>query len=256
MFVTSEATIELKAIPAFEVASSLIAPSQGVGLQPKNSDGIYLKLSAKLLNRDILTRGWFEPDNANALQRLTFETEARQRYKFYRFTDKGTFSLSKKPKRSEKELSCDQWTDVSENLYPYTESSEGNFNVTLPIGIFYILATAELDARGDKIEILVFSKKHFNLVTISVKEATKFNTDYTLVSKNGQGHKVGGRVDALRLSLRPHPMANGEIDFHFLGLEGNIDVILDKKFRVPFRVTGKAKYIGELEINLDRLMLR
>ena len=256
LFIKSEATVELQTIPASEVVSSLVAPGQGVGVEPTNSTGIYLKLNAKFLNRDILTRGWIEPDNANALQRLIIETGAKRGYKFYRFTNKGTFSLRKKPKGNEKDLSSDQWTDVSENLYHYAESGEGNFNATLPVGIFYILATAELNTRGDKIETLVFSKKHLNLVTISVRETIKLNTNYTLVSKSGQRIEVKGRAVALRVSLRPRPLANGEVDFDFLGFKGDVDIILDKKYRVPLRLLGKAKYIGKLEINLDQLTLK
>jgi len=255
MFVESKTTVDLKTIPVGEAASTLIASGQAKDLKPTGSESLWMKLHAKFWGRNVVTRSWIEPDSAQALQRLTTESEERQRYKLYRFTDAGVFRLRKKPQGNEQDLSAEKWTDVSERLLRYPESGGNRPVVTLPIGIFYVLATAELNAPGDRVEIPVFSTKHFNLVTITVEGTTRFKADYKETSASGRNNKVKGRVDALRLSLKPKVMGTGEIDFYFLGLRGNVEVILDKKRRVPLQLIGEAKKVGDLEINLDRLML-
>ena len=255
LFVSTKTTVDLKKISGPEVASTLIASGKPQDLKLAGSDGLYMKLHAKYWGRDVVTRSWIEPDNAQALQRLTTESEDRQRYKFYRFTDSGVFRVRKKPRDNEEDLSAEKWTDVSDRFYDYPAGGGNRPVVTLPIGIFYVLATAELNAPGDKIEVPVFSTKYFNLVTITVEGTTRFKADYKETSASGRRNKVNNRVDALRISLRPRVIGTGEIDFYFLGLKGDVDVVLDKKHRVPLQLNGEVEKVGDLEINLDRLVL-
>ena len=255
LFVSTKTTVDLKKISGSEVASTLIASGKPQDLNLSGSEGLYMKLHAKYWGRNVVTRSWIEPNNAQALQRLTTESEERQRYKLY-LTDSGVFRVRKKPRDgNEQNLSAERWTDVSERFHEYPAGGGNRPVVTLPIGIFYVLATAELNAPGDKIEVPVFSTKYFNLVTITVEGTTRIRADYKETSASGRRNKVNGQVDALRVSLKPRVMGTGEIDFYFLGLKGDVDVVLDKKHRVPLRLNGEVEKVGDLEINLDRLEL-
>ena len=116
---------------------------------------------------------------------------------------------------------------------------------------------AALDDAGDKIQVPVFSRNHLILVEVTVEGVGKARVDYVETSPSGK-RKVKKTVEALRLKIDSRHLDpdSDEGDFEFLGLRGDVEILLDKTTRVPLQVSGRVPVAGSVHIRLQRVVLK
>jgi len=252
---SSEISIERRS--AAEVRGALEPAGRGRALEPRG-ETLALEIESRALGRDSHLVLFFAPDDAMAYQRSQIETgKKKPRQKTYRYTREGVYSVRRYPEKGEEELPSDEWSDALEEYEDFGDGASEGAAITEPSALFYLLATAELDEPGDRLEFLVFSKNHVSPVVLRVEERTRLDVDYREISSGGE-RTVGGKVEALRISIDPHPPAGGdaEEDFNFLGLEGNLVVYLDPEHRLPLQIEGKVPYAGRVRIKLCEAVVR
>lgn len=236
-----------------QLRTELIAPTRGDPMFPAGAEAYELTLATHGVGTDVLIRVWFD-DQGSVLQRSSVYSGKKQWYRIYRYTAEGAYSLKKRPRENERGSTHEGWTDTAEDFYPYVRPRDGLL-VTEGEVIFYLLATAPLRHVGDSYEFLVFSTHGLDLAKLTVREATTFPIDVEEQSTHGK-RTLNAEVDALHLTLhaQPYNYSSDANQFEFLGLRGDIDVMLDAVRRVPLRVTGQADYLGQINIDLRRIV--
>jgi len=236
-----------------QLRTELIAPTRGDPKFPVGPEAYELTLATNGVGTDALIRVWFD-DYGSVLQRSSLYSGKKQWYRVYRYTSDGAYSLKKRPRENERGSTHEGWTDTTEDFYPYTQPRDGLL-ITEGEVIFYLLAMAPLRDVGDTFEFLVFSTHGLDLARLTVREVTTFPID--VVEQSAQGEQaLDTDVDALLLTLhaQPYNYSSDANQFEFLGLRGDIDIMLDAVTHIPLRVTGQVDYLGEVNINLRRIV--
>ena len=122
-----------------------------------------------------------------------------------------------------------------------------------------IASVLELEQTATPLYLCVFNKKQLHRVEVSINGTRKLQVNYLEKSMNGQIRRAK-RVDAVKLSFRPHPLSpekNKEPeDFSFLGLKGDFDLYLDVDSGLPVQICGTISTVGKLDIRLVEVELK
>jgi hypothetical protein len=256
LFLSATTEVELGRVPASQVAAELLPVREIDGLTPAGDSALELTLRSRGMGRDSEIRLWFTED-ARALQRTQHEnSKKRSRHVVYRFGRQGVERRRWEPETdAETQLPYQRWTDVTETSYPYPAGAVNGLPVIEASMLLWLVSAADLEAPGDRLELLAFSDKRLNRVEIAVEEITTQKVSYEEVTSAGR-RNADGPVEVLRLSIRGEPVAAGEEDdFEFLGLSGDLELDLDRATRVPVEISGKVKYAGRVHVKLQRAEL-
>lgn len=248
--------ISLGTVPAERAAGDFIDAGKSTGLAPRGPELLRLRILSSLLGRDSTSDLWFDPHQALAYQAVETTTGSRHRYRAYRFTDQGVYSLLRKPEKGQEPLSPDHWSDTSDENFPHPEWAGEHLVVTSPSALFYILSVADLSRVGAHVEIPVFSRTSVELLVIKVEKSDRLKVNYVEVSGSDE-KRIKGRAETLHLSLRARPLdASSQTQFQLLGLQGDVVIHLDPRHRVPLEISGRVPRAGKVRIRLRRLNLK
>lgn len=277
---TASSEVELSGRPSLEAITELLDPvsltaGQGrrgdevLGLEPRGDESYRIDIRTRILSRKSRIRFWFDPGDARALQRSSHDvSKKRLRHRTYRYTRGGVFSHTRTPLAGEADRPYTDWNRV-DDLYvafpsgmiePVAATNHGYTRrvgaVTEPAGLLYLVPAGNFHAVGDKDQIHVFSRGKVREVDVVVIGKERLDVDYLERSESGE-RQIRGRVETLRIGVRPRVGAGQErSDFKLLGLEGDIDIFIDPKTRVPLLVTGKIPVVGGVRLRLRRAVMR
>jgi hypothetical protein len=192
------------------------------------------------------------------LQQVTLDTSGRLRERTYRFTDIGAYHYTRRPaERREEALPPTTWTDLSEGMRPFPEDVGGQ-PVTAPTLLLWLAAAADLSRRGDQLEVLAFSRRHVNRVTIEVTGYRAASIDFTEQRPADQPRRRRGKVQAIALRINGSPVdaAAEEEPFELLGLQGDLELLLDPATRTPLQLRGQVRIAGDVTVRLRTATLR
>jgi len=247
------ADVMFKLVDSNEIETTLFASNRGKGLMPKDDKTVLLTMFSNNLGRKSQLSLWLDSD-LRALQRTQLDTNRRHRQKIFRFLDNGVYSLEKKPKRKEKKLPIEKWSKKSENFYP-TETDYGGQPLTDDVALFYAISASSLNNPGDEFKIYTFDKKENYVVTVTAIENADLDVDY-VEEHHGNTRVVKGKTTTLKLQLTAKPYKNSSnVETKFLNLSKGIDIYLDKKTRAILQISAKLKYVGWVNITLDKIYL-
>jgi len=256
--------VRLESFPAADVAASLMASPQGIPVETSTPtiDRVTVNTTIDPLFGPTVTlrnQIWFDPESANALQRIRFRRGEDDFQKMYRFTKKGVYRLRREPAgKQEVPLPPEQWTDVKESFYSYDPGQIGCTSVTESSVIPYIIGSERLTQDSEPLDLSVFHKRLLHHVQIVPSGVEQCEIRYTERSKQGEVQKQG-LIDALRLSLRARALTaiEGEDeDFSFLGLKGDITITIDSGSGIPVQISGDIPTIGRVDLKLYDVRLR
>ena len=93
-------------------------------------------------------------------------------------------------------------------------------------------------------------------VDVAVTGNEWIDVDYAEVS-GARERGVDGKIEALRIAVRPR-VAEGEkrTDFKLLGLQGDLDIYVEPRTRVPLMICGKVEIAGSVRLRLRRAVLK
>jgi hypothetical protein len=249
---TSWVTFEL--VPAAEAAEQLIAAAEGGrALAPAGDSTGLLGIGSQLFSRRTDGRLLFDPADGTALQRVQHESGKRDRYKVYRFTEEGVYTVWRYPEDGEAELLPQRWSDRRDAVDAYPQPLPDL--VTEPSSLFYLVSAGDLERVGDRLEVLAFSKHQVYRVSATVEAVERIEVDYVEEGPGGQ-RRVKGTTDALRIALAANSRTGDGEPLNLIGLEGDVNLYLERRHRAPVLVTGKVKVVGRVNVRLQRLVVR
>jgi hypothetical protein len=247
------AEVFFKLVDSDKIKPELISTSHGKGFFPKGDKTALVTMLSNNLGRKSQLDLWLDED-LTSLQRIQLDTSRRHRRKTLRFLENGVYSLENKPLKKEAKLSVDNWSNKSEYFYQADPEFVGQA-VTDDAALFYAISSASnLNKPGDKIEIITFDKKENYVVTVTAIEDADLKVNY-IEEINGNERVVKGKVKTLKLLLTAHPYKDSKVETTFININKGIHIYLDKKTRVMLKISANLKYLGRVNVFLDRVLL-
>jgi hypothetical protein len=257
LWLSAEAKLSARTLVREAVATRLIAPGEGT---PVVAPGQLIEVGygARGMGRASDTILWLDPANGAAVQRSQLDSGSRSRHRVYRYTDVGAWHETHWPADArEVKLPPEQWTEQSAGLRPYPAAANG-LAISDPTALLWLIGAADLVEAGDRLELHTFSRRHVHRVTVVLSGTAPARVDYAERASRRERRRTG-EVQALRLVIRGQPLvAEGSDDeaFELLGLQGDIELLLDPASRAPLALGGKAKIVGQVVFRLRRATLR
>lgn len=253
-----EASVEISPASPSELGAALVEPGAGSGVPVWSGEALLLEIESRGLGRESLVDFWFRPDAA-ALQRRQLETGSkarRNRFKIARFTDRGVFSVTRRPTDEEVSRPHEEWSERSENFEPYPGGVGTHGPISEPSVIFYAVSAASLEGPGDAITLPLLSKGQVVLVTLRVRGLERIKVRYEESSPSGS-RRIDRHEDVLAVSLESRPVeaGGGGEELRFMGLGGDVVLYLEPERRIPVRISGRVKYAGKAHLKLRRVGL-
>jgi hypothetical protein len=240
-----------------EIAGRLIPSGTGQPV-PAPEQIVELTYNASGVGRQSATTLWLDGATGAAIQRIQVDTGNRQRHRIYRFTDMGAWHRTERPANSrESKLPAEQWTDRSEGFRPYPPEAKGLI-ITEPAALLWLISAAELTRSGDQMELFTFSRRQVHRVSIRVAGTKVARVDYRESTGTGARQRRG-EVEVLQLLIRGQPLheqADEDDEFELLGLQGDIELLLEPTARAPLALSGRAKIVGQVVFRLRKAALR
>jgi hypothetical protein len=255
LFLTGRSEVRFADQPTRRLAPELIPTPESAPLGSGAPRTGLLELESRFIGRHSLYRIWFDPETAASLQRRRVRTEKSSYEKTYRYTRDGVFSRRLSPAdREERSDPEAPWSDLDETFYPHPKAAGECRAVTEPSLIFYLLATADLSRP---LTICTFSNKVVHRVLLRPDGVERLAVDYLERSEAGAVRR-NGDVETRKVVVEARPLdpEEGQGDFEFLGLEGDVMLYLDPRLGAPVRVTGRLPGLGRIDVELVEAELR
>lgn len=193
---------------------------------------------------------WIDPANGAALQFEVEDSGRRQRQRIYRYTNEGAFRRTRHPADGETDKPPEEWTDLTSGMRPYAPEAAGGIIID-PTSLLYIISASGLNQPGDTLQMVAFSRRQTTRLTLTVDQ--RANIDEALAKRLSGANLTGCKqpVETLLVRLSSELVTpDDDSKFSFLGLRSDIIIWLDPITRLPLRVTGKAKIVGRVSVNL------
>jgi hypothetical protein len=257
LFMSGRAGVKAEIVPVASVSGRLLEVPSGRAVVP-GPEVLVMTYTASGLGRDSLTTLYADPLTGATLQRTQLDSGSRQRQRTYRFADVGAYHYTRWPaSEAEQSLPPERWTERSEGLRPYPAAAIGQ-PVTEATVLLWLAAAAPLEAAGDRIEVLTFSRRNVHRVTLEVTGTRRLDVDFEERSPAGYRRRRG-QMQALQLRMRGAPLeapAGDDEQFELLGLHGDLELALDPQSRAPLELRGRVKIAGQVTVRLRRAVLR
>tara|TARA_Y100001936_G_scaffold253037_1_gene315458 strand:+ start:152 stop:1102 length:951 start_codon:yes stop_codon:yes gene_type:complete len=259
-FVELTAEVELTSSPSSEINNSLISTSKGTPFTIKGSET--LVIDTRILIESILgdlrlrKAAWFNPVDLSTLQYLRQRTGLKDSNKIYRFTNEGVFRLAKHPiDKSEALKLPEEWSQSNEKFYPYEQEVDSCSSVTAPIPLIYLVSTLKSSDFIKPVTVCVFNKKETVYLDIQYDSAESVQLDHVELKEDKILHR-NTLVLADVLSLKARSILSGMAieGFTLLGLQGNIRIYIDRESRIPVQLEGSYKGLGQIKLNLHKVV--
>ena len=238
----------------FEASKLFLTGSTEVHLHTQATTGedgppevLRLDVASSFAGRDSVSRVWFEPESAAAHERQKDRTGSKAYRKIFRFTSTGVESRRLSPAdASEADLPPERWSRVEESSYPHPPEADCAV-VSEPTLLFYLVSALRV-GPGERIEVCSFSGKTLSRLLLEVEEGPRVRIDAAVLGAEGEGQE---EVETLRFRVRAEPVVAGqEVELEFLGLEGDVAILVDTERRLPVRIEGRVPALGRLRVRL------
>ena len=255
--------VVLKELPADEAKSMLIPSPQGEALQPSGAGVLHLIINSAvdpLFGSDelLVSRIWFSPQEATALQRIRLRKGREQWEKTYRWTRNGVYRLRLKPEGdAEEELPLERWTNRKNSFYAYDLEPSKCSSVSEPSALLYVVSAAGLTVGDQPRYLCVFNKKQLHLVQFQAKRSQLIRVNYIEKSQQGETRRTG-QVEVLKISFTTRSLFADKTEaepFSFLGLKGNFDIFIEKTSRLPVQISGNIPGFGNVASKLEKVFI-
>ncbi len=251
--IRSRIEASLERLPSQEAVPSLRDSPQGKPVRPGGLEVVLINTASSAegpfvgRERREMTV-WFDPLSGAALQRDRLRRGKKPDNKLYRYTEQGVYRLRRKPRDDgEVALSPAGWTRTKESFYSYPAQVSDCGPVADPSILLYKLSVMPLTDPDVVSEMCIFHQQHVHRVSLEHQGEQRLEVNF------GQGPR---EITAVRVVLQARPLEQDQNDenFAFLGLEGDIEILLDRDARIPVRITGSLPKLGRASFNLSKAL--
>jgi hypothetical protein len=253
--------IELRRFTAAELQPALLhAPDIK---SPRQADNRILELAVANSIRLLLGAGvesqsrlWFNEGDGLPLQLMRVRRGSKPSQKLYRFGSRRVYRQRRQPAdRAETKQPAEHWSEVSESYYPLPDE-EAECPVILESSQLLYLLSRPDTVPGDGTEALcVFDRQRVYRVDFRVLGQEPLAVNYLQV-ESGEETRVKRTLEALHVILTGRPLEGAPADgqpFSFLGLQGDIQLLLSDPGRIPLRIHGEVPGFGRIDLELGVL---
>jgi hypothetical protein len=253
--------IELRALTAAEVQPALLdAPGT---VSPREAGTRIQELEVASSIRSLLGAGieleerlWFNADDGLPLQLVRMRQGSKPSQKLYRFGSSQVYRLRRQPAgRAESGQPPEKWSQTSESFYPLPGPDEGCATILESSQLLYLLSSPNHEFSEKPVALCVFDRQRVYRVEFRVLGREPVYVDYLQMAA-GQETRIRRTQDALHVALDSRPVGGAHEDdepFSFLGLSGEIHLLLSDPGRVPLRVRGQVSGFGTIDLELEKL---
>jgi hypothetical protein len=257
LFLSAHASMSAGQRERDSIAMEIVSPATG---KPVAVPAIVaeIRYGASGIGRNSETTLWLDVADGAAVQRMQLDRGKRTRHRIYRYTDVGAWHQTRWP-ASEQEIDRppEQWTERSEGLRAYPPTAAG-LPIADPAALLWLIAASDLAQAGDSMALHTFSRRQVHRVAVEVLGPMQASIDFDSTDSRGAWQRRG-KMPALRLRIRGEPLQQQQGDddeFELLGLQGDIELLLDPAHRTPLALSGKGKIVGQVTFHLRRAVLR
>ncbi len=212
-------------------------------------------------------RVWFDPDDLDAIQRSRWRQGRDGWLKLYRWKEEGVERIKIKPAGDTKSSDPLTWKDRSSSFFHFPQTSTSCKTISDPVILIYL--SSILSERGwsesspddGRVHLCAFGKKQLHEVELLPSGDRQEPVGYTIY-EGGRGPfkqiKRAGQVpiSIYRIETRAIVTPGTEPEaFSLLGLEGDIEIHVDRIFQVPVRLKGRNRLLGGITLTLQEIVL-
>lgn len=199
------------------------------------------------------TEVWFLPGDASALQRTRLKVGKDPDAKTFRYFPNGVQRVRSRPKNAgEAKRPPRAWTKSQRAIYTYGPASAGCPQVLDPATLLYVISVAEMTRGDPPLELCVFNKKALYGVDIRVTRAARIPARFTQ-RRGATEEQVETELDVQTIVISSRPLQPVEQEpepFEFFEMRGDVQIAIDPATRLPVRVRGTIKNVGEVTFKL------
>lgn len=247
-FLTATVEVSLRMAKPAEVVAALNTAGSHVPLTPGTDTHVQTTIETRIARQDTHIELW-HGTNLQVLQRTALYTGRKNWLRMTRYALDGVYSLKRRPVADETGKTPSQWSDSSEDFYPYAGDLEKHIR-TEPEAVFYALALSPIQQPGDQIELFVEHHGQTQRLAIRAEGKRRMSVDYERIEGL---NTVRVKTDEEVLQVIMHPVDSTD-DAKFLGLNGDIALFFDPVSRLIVELKGNANVIGEVRFLLQRVM--
>lgn len=253
--------IEWRKYPAAEVQSTLLDMPQLISQQQAGTRILELEVanSIRLLlgaGIESQSRLWFNEGDGLPLQLMRVRRGSKPSQKLYRFGSSRVYRQRRQPAdRAETEQPAERWSKVSESFYPLPDADAGCTVILESSQLLYLLSRPDTEPGDSRGALCVFDRQRVYRVEFRILGREPLEVNY-LQLEASQEIRVKHTLEALHVALNGHPLGSEPADvqpFSFLGLQGDIQLLLSDPGRIPLRVRGQVPGFGMIDLELVEL---
>ncbi len=250
-FFKASTTATLQMLPSGSVVDQLLESDKGIAV-PLGPEVLQVESWSKFVGRESRLRLYMQPTTGQAIQYAQDRYGKRMRHRIYRYTEAGIFVRTHKPANPEQEtLSWESWTDISTDWRELGPQAAEEVVVD-PMGLIYFIAAADLSPGDPPIKILSTSDRKLSRVTLTAVASDPLKLKFDL-NRPGGSLQCKGKVPAIKIRVVGESLtAEAGEPFEFLGLHGDIDMLLEPESRIVLQFNGKAPMVGDVTVKLKQ----
>jgi hypothetical protein len=259
LLLSATATLRVSRLPAAADHGVRLEVPEGTAL-PLPETGLTVVTTATDLpfGRNELTTVWLDPASGAALQSEKLVTGSKAYWKLWRYTRRGFFRWRSEPAGGrEKSLGREAWSRRDDRLMCWQEPLPEGRRVTDSYALLYLISAARLDREGSRLQCTIFSKGRCAELEFVAGEMVSAKVDFVEVAGGTELRRRGEMLlrqvtGSGRLAGTASP--SSDVDLGFLGMRGELSVLLEPASGIPVLVSGRADNIGRLVVRLQRLV--
>jgi hypothetical protein len=207
-----------------------------------------LKYRSAFLGRDVATELWMDPFDGAILQYQNTDYGGRPKHRIYRFTQQGAFQRTWRPEKGEKKMDWPEWSEQYGDFRPFQEAAHDQV-VTDSLGLIYIIAASDLGRGGDRLEVLAFGSNEVSRGILTADEYVDLKVDFVIEGPSRE-KRCKGKMRALKIGMEIETV--GDAEEPDSGVLSDIEILMIPEFRMPVRISARAKIVGRVVIKTKR----
>lgn len=255
LLLSATTAVTVESVPSTRAALDLRKPPEGSPVSPSGPTVTVLTIESELpFGRRERTRVWLDPQDGRALQRSKWVSGRRQYQKVYRYTREGYYSWRSSPASSREEaLPPERWTEHSGHLVVASPVLSSAAVVSDSYALLYLASAGQLHRQGGRLQVLMLADERPVEMRFESEGLVQVAVDFREHGSSGVRHRREQvvarrvRVSGRSVDATLHP---GQVDLGFLGMRGELQMLVEVATGLPIRIAGRVDKIGELTVDV------